>query len=282
MSKKRISLYYIAQEYLKSSWFKEKSVNTQTQYEYYINMYDGRKLAVLASEFKAVDADNMYQYIKNTKGLRSAEYFVSVWKVVFRYAELNGHVDRNPWTVVRLKGSKPRRQRWTRDQVEAIIKEALSRRDVTLAAFVQLLYDTAQRPSDILTIDLWYKVNNQWYIDLTQNKTGSEVIVPISDTAMDLCGRPEPASRKFLLSFDIKTLNALRRSFNNIKDFLNIPKELQLRDIRRTAITEMSERGATDDEMRTVSGHKDSSMLPVYSVPTILKAQAMFDRRFKE
>ena len=181
MAKQRISLYYIAQEYLKSSWFREKSAATQKQYEYYINFYDGRALAVLASKFKASDADAMYQSIKENNGLRTAEYFSSVWKVVFRYAELNGHVDRNPWTVVKIKGSKPRQVMWMRQHVTDIVAHAAAAGDNHLAAFVQLMYETAQRPSDVLHINSWYNDGDQWFIYIQQHKTGAKVTVPISE-----------------------------------------------------------------------------------------------------
>ena len=185
------------------------------------------------------------------------------------------------WTVVKIKGSKPRRERWTREQVGMVVDAAADAGDTVLASFVQLMYETAQRPSDILEVSTWFQDRGQWYIDLAQSKTGSEVIVPFSDKAMALCGNPEPGSRRNLLGTKV-TLDALRVRFNKLRKVLGIDSSIQLRDLRRTAITEMSERGATDDEMRTVSGHKDSAMLPVYSVPTRRKAQAMFDRRFVE
>ena len=68
MKKPRISLFYIAQEYLRSSWFNEKAPSTQRQYEHYIGFYDGRQLATLASDFKAIDADQMYQDMKEDHG----------------------------------------------------------------------------------------------------------------------------------------------------------------------------------------------------------------------
>ena len=46
-----------------------------------------------------------------------------------------------------------------------------------------------------------------------------------------------------------------RHEFARIRELSGIPTTLQFRDLRRTAATEMGEAGATDDELRAMTGH---------------------------
>lgn len=270
-----------ASEYISSSWFSDLSEETKKQYVRFINFFDRRRFNRPIKTFTAKDADGFYMEVRNSTSDRTAQYFVSVWRVIFRYAEINGWVDRNPWSIIRVRGVSSRRTKWSREQVALFVDTAESHGDLILAAFIQLLYDTAQRPTDILEADDWILVDNQWFLRITQNKTGAEVCIPFSERAWVLCGCPQPGTRKTLLGCDL-TLNTLRKRFNALKLTANLPTNLQMRDLRRTAITEMGETGSTDDQMQAVSGHKNRETLTIYSVPTTQKTKEVFERRFKE
>ena len=275
----RLTLNDAAIEYLGSSWFSDLAPATKGQYRRYINILDRRRFNKRLHLFRAKDADELYMEVRDGHTLRISQYFVSVWKVIFRYAEINGWVDRNPWDVIKVKGTPARRTTWTREQVATFVETAANIGDVILAAFIQLLYETAQRPTDILEISEWFPLDNQWYVRIIQNKTGAEVVLPISDWAWALCGCPQPGDRDTLIGTTLG-LTGIRPRFNHVKKIVGLPKEVQIRDLRRTALTELGELGSTDDEMQAVSGHTDRNTLNVYSVPTVTKAQNAFNRRF--
>ena len=53
-----------------------------------------------------------------------------------------------------------------------------------------------------------------------------------------------------------------------IRALAGLPTDLQFRDLRRTAATDMGKHGATDDELRGVTGHRSRGVVAVYVQPT--------------
>jgi hypothetical protein len=58
-----------------------------------------------------------------------------------------------------------------------------------------------------------------------------------------------------------------RHEFARIRTEASLPNDLQFRDLRRTALTNAGDNGATDDELRALSGHMSRDVLSVYVVP---------------
>jgi hypothetical protein len=50
-------------------------------------------------------------------------------------------------------------------------------------------------------------------------------------------------------------------------------------DLRRSGLTELGEAGATDDELRSVSGHKTREMVAAYVLPTDVQAGNALKKR---
>jgi site-specific recombinase XerD len=57
--------------------------------------------------------------------------------------------------------------------------------------------------------------------------------------------------------------------FNDIKEAAKLPAELQMRDLRRTAITETIENGADLLTVMMLSGHRAASSVTPYFVHTL-------------
>lgn len=55
--------------------------------------------------------------------------------------------------------------------------------------------------------------------------------------------------------------------FARIRALAQLPAELQFRDLRRTAATELGATRATDDEIRAVTGHRSRGVVAVYVCP---------------
>ncbi len=60
----------------------------------------------------------------------------------------------------------------------------------------------------------------------------------------------------------------------------SLPSNLQMRDLRRTGATEMAEAGATNAEMRSVTGHKTMDVLSIYVRTTQAQASSAVNKRF--
>ena len=66
-----------------------------------------------------------------------------------------------------------------------------------------------------------------------------------------------------------------------MKDEVNLPKELQARDLRRTAVVEMVEEGVDLLGIMQVTGHKSPQSVKPYLVNTFSGASNALERRFK-
>ena len=67
--------------------------------------------------------------------------------------------------------------------------------------------------------------------------------------------------------------------FARIRALAELPAELQFRDLRRTAATELGTAGATDDEIRAVTGHRSRNVVAVYVRPDDRMAKAVQRKR---
>ena len=72
----------------------------------------------------------------------------------------------------------------------------------------------------------------------------------------------------------------LVKYFARVRNRAELPKHLQLRDLRRTGATEMAEAGCTEDELRAVTGHQSREILATYVRPTVKLAQSAQNKRF--
>ena len=68
--------------------------------------------------------------------------------------------------------------------------------------------------------------------------------------------------------------------FAKVRKHSGIPTTLQLRDLRRTGATEMAESGCTEDELMSVTGHKDRAVVSTYVRKTPKLAAHAISKRF--
>jgi integrase len=117
----------------------------------------------------------------------------------------------------------------------------------------------------------------------TQEKTGTDMEVPASPRLIE---RLESiTNRQDEIAICETTANPyskdlLVKYFARIRLRSGLPKELQLRDLRRTGATEMAESGCTEDELRAVTGHQSREILATYVRPTTRLATSAVNKRF--
>jgi len=71
----------------------------------------------------------------------------------------------------------------------------------------------------------------------------------------------------------------LARKAQDIRDHAGLPKDYWLADMRRTGATELAEAGASEDELRAVTGHKTRQILSTYVQLAGGMAQRGMDKR---
>lgn len=269
------NLVELCQEYKTSSWFTKLADITKKDYERLM-------VALLASPYglKSIDtitprmADVIYNQVKAQHGDAQGSKFVAVWHRIFEFADKYEYCQRNPWRKVQVDQPKARTQSWTEEEVFKFIDAALAQGKKPLAVAICIMYDTGQRPSDVLYLryanvkkdDLGY------YVDLIQSKRKAHVKPALSKYTIGLLGGEGAIAARDpddLVVENYRNLGAMQHEYRVLRDELGFAP-IQMRDLRRTAITEMGE--ASDDLMISVSGHTNRSMLNIYSLRNRQKA----------
>lgn len=230
-------------------------------------------------------ADKLYGKIQLSVSSHRAVHMIKVMRKIWFVGKRHGKVQFNPFEKMGLAGLKSRAVLWEPEQVEAFVKQADEMGLWSIGTIAMLCYDLCQRPGDMRQLR-WSDFDGQTFT-FVQEKTGTEVCVLGSerlvqrlygvsgrvgtgDTVIALC---EATQRPYDRSLYVKYARRVREA-------AGLPSELQVRDLRRTGATEMAEAGATEDELRSVTGHQSRDVLSIYVRPTKKLAAAGIKKRF--
>lgn len=209
----------------------------------------------------------------SVRGKPIARLHMVVWSILMEVARDEGFRKDNPVAKMPLHKGEARDRRWTDEERATFCAaaERLGRPSIALA--VRLAYDLGQRERDVLRLT-WHNYGGGAF-SFRQTKTGKAVGVPVSAEtraaldAMDRTGVHVVISE---ITGQPYGGQAFRDAFATIRRKAGLPADLQFRDLRRTALSEIGEAGGTDDEIRAVSGHKSRNVVATYVVPTTTMA----------
>lgn len=220
----------------------------------------------------------------------SANETLRCYSLLFNYAMRMGFTEFNPFSLVRKKKVAKRKLMWDKGYVLAFLNTCFSRWEWRNAGIVfYCLYEWGQRPSDILNLK-WTSLDlDKGQATITQSKRGATVKLPISGGLLNLLKqqhRDFAHSSEYVaprmvrwkgkwVPYSINTINNIAK---RVMEMAKIPDELQLRDLRRTAITETMEGGADAIILMQMSGHTNINSLQPYLVHTLTgatKAQSL-------
>ena len=255
--------------YRKSTRWASLSQGTREQYERSIlRMVNGPYGKKHPSVITPLVADAIYKSLVQQSREGESNRFVAVWSNVYSFGNATEIVKAvNPWQHVVKTIPPSRTEVWRHEEMQALLK-ACENHDRELC-FFSLLYDTGQRPIDITKL-LWEQVKTDasgTYLEIKQQKTGKLVRPAVSlDTVAVMQRLPKVNPRVF------PDLNreVIAKFFKKFKTAAGVRPQLQMRDIRRTVVTELG--GASDDQILSVTGHSDRAMLNVYSMKDRQKA----------
>jgi site-specific recombinase XerD len=238
----------------------------------------GRPLGgYLATQIKARHADAIYGLLKESIGHSSAHYACRVARRVWHWGGRREMVDRidNPWTNMELKGIPQRTQRWTADQVDIVCAKAIELEAPSVGLAVSLAYWWGHRQGDVLALT-WEALDSG---NVSTSKTGQ--VLPVDIDAYPIL-RTELATERARQTLKAGATasgpvvvceatgkrwerHGFGHAFRDIATAAGIPKTLQFRDLRATAVTELSDAGADPIGLSTHSGHQTISMARRYA-----------------
>jgi integrase len=237
-------------------------------------------------------AYTVYEQYVSRHGNDSANKAIGACQMPFNYGTLKIEgIDSNPFLQLGKRGSPPRRQRWSDQQLDLFIKKAEEMGYSSVGRCALMCNELVQRPGDILSLT-WcaYRDREQaWFI--RQSKRGAEVLVPSTERlrmALDIPRSQTLASvgSEFNSPFVCPTPTGKRwhrRNFTKtarrVARAAGLPDDLQIRDLRRTGATEAASAGATPLELMAVGGWTNQASIRPYLVQTLEQAATVQAKR---
>lgn len=211
--------------------------------------------------------DEVYNVIKTNISLHRAIYSCKVMSKIWNRAIRQGFITTNPFSAMGLPKLQARPTKWTIEQIDTFYAECVKRQIPSLGTLVLLCFDLCQRPGDMRNLK-FIDVSDGW-VNFTQEKTKTRMHIKLSDRIVSLLSNMDP---EFLDDYIIKyevtgkpyDARTYAKLVQEIRTDLGLPDDLQMRDLRRTGLSELGDNGATEDEIRSISGHVDRQVISTY------------------
>ena len=298
---------YLVEFYYQSNKFLTLSGKTQKNNTRELNkvcdtvLKDGRKVGSIRidnlgvahlSEAYAIWVRTVKKKGKNN-GIRTANIRSECLSAVYRVAQQAGIVEKglSPISLVDKIADKPRRVRWTHQNVKLFLDTAYGDFDYrSIGLIVHMAYEWAQRLGDMRTLT-WDKLDLEAQrCDLTQRKRGAEVHLPIPPQLNKMLVLQKedwgfqqyvaPRVKRRAGAYTPYQEEEIHAVVNEVKEIAGLPSDITGQDLRRTAITQMVEAGADQFEIMQVSGHTSPNSVTPYLVNTLTGATNALAKRW--
>tara|TARA_R100000306_G_C4372699_1_gene140685 strand:- start:644 stop:1567 length:924 start_codon:yes stop_codon:yes gene_type:complete len=280
MKLKRDSVEGVVELYKTTPEFTRKiqSHKTRAQYRYQLD-----KLCALEGvgtfplkKLNVAKCQQIYWQILDSvegEGTRFANYTLQIvtraWNVLMRYDIL----EKNPWRFVERAKIAPRNTVWEPEDFRMFLTTAfMVPKWRNIGLLVRINVELGQRIEDI-RLSKWenYNLKKQLYIREVIEKTKERIPgIPLSDGLTKMLQEQKETYdfQEWVVPhpFTLRPYseNNIARSFRTIMREAGLASRLQLRDIRRTVLTDLANCGATDTEIMSYSGHKNRESLGPY------------------
>lgn len=229
-------------------------------------------------------AEQLYSHLKHSVSEHRANHTIKVLRRVWQVCKRKSLVRQNPFREMGLRSLPERIVLWEPAQVKSFIEYADAQGYWSIGTLALLCYDLCQRPGDMR--QLTWQNYNDGHFDFVQEKTKVRVTIPASPRLVERLAlserlaEPQDAICKSERHGQPYNRYAAYKLAARLRKGAGLPDELQLRDLRRTGATEMAEAGCTEDELRSVTGHKGRGVLNTYVRPTRKLAAGGMNKRF--
>lgn len=255
-----------------SDKFASRAASTQKDYRWLARLLSSHQVGGVAlgelpaKALRARHADKIHADLAAKHGAATGHYACRFARRVWNWGRRQEAVTDNPWAGMELAGLAARHQRWTREQVEACIAaaEKAGWRSVGLA--VRLAWRLGLRQQDVLGLT-WTQLEARL---VDTRKTGAAVPV-VAEAYPDLRRALKATARTAVQVVVCEGTGQawgadyFRHVFREVAGAAGIPAELQFRDLRATAVTELADAGADVVALSTHSGHETTQMARRYA-----------------
>lgn len=285
----------LVKSYTNSIDYAKLSPKSKEDYVYYLKRWAGDKAThttLYNSRLQDLTTPAMQRIydLHAAHSISLASHVLAVYRLLFSYAIRNGFTTFNAFTAVKKQTSKPRRVTWERDDIKAFMTVAFASFDTrSLGLIVYTAYCAAQRLGDMRLLT-WDSYNvDTGVLSLTQSKRRAKVSVPLPQDLQQMLKQQHaelgwqqyvfPTTRTVVGVQQPYSLQGLAKAGRSIMAQAGLSEELQLMDLRRTAVTEMVMSGVPMTNIMSLTGHATPSSLTPYVRHTLKSATVAQDMR---
>lgn len=278
----------LTKSYVNSFEHSRLGIKTRSDYAYYLKQWYQSRTAgqVLLHTRLGSLTTPMCQQIYDTHASNSislANHSLAVYRLLFSYAIRNGFCTFNPFTNVKRQTDRPRRTVWTNAQIKQFLAAAFESFDTrSLGLLVYTAYCSAQRLGDMRLLT-WSDYNIETGVmSLTQSKRRAKVSIPLPHDLQQMLIQQHkelswqkymfPTTRSVRGVMQPYSMQGLAKAGRVLMDKVGLPSELQLMDMRRTAVTEMVSVGVPVSNIISLTGHATVHSLTPYMKATLSSA----------
>lgn len=252
----------LVRSYYASTAFHNLTPASQTNYRRALDK-------IVAEKGQAAVADlrpkHIYKLMDDRRETPGASYkMLSVLKVVLSFAVERGWRDDNPASTIRKPKYKEQPFETWSDSDIAAFENRWPVGTVQHLAMALMLY-LGQRRSDVIRLS-WSDMSDGYFC-LTQQKTNIQLFIPVHPNLQECLDTVEADRPYFLLTQygnPFATTNSFYGWFARACRQAGLPEGLSPHGLRKAAARRLAEAGASELEIRAVTGHASSKQLTVY------------------
>ena len=285
----------LIKSYTNSIDFNKLSKKAKYDYPYYLNRWLGSRTAGTTLQHTRIAdlSSPMCQRIYDEHAAHSvslANHVLAVYKVVFNYAISNGFTTFNPFKAVKAQTVRPRRVVWEREHLTKFMQTAFSKYEWrNVGVIVYMAYSWGQRLGDMRCLK-WSNYNlNTGVLELEQSKRRARVSIPAHNDLREMLKQQHEdfGWQEYIAPSHVKqhgsllpySLTKLAKIGKDIMQAAGLPDDLQLMDMRRTAVTEMVQAGVPLPNIMSITGHATPHSLTPYMRNTLKSATVAQEMR---
>ena len=282
--------------YLHTRQFNSLSSSSQKNYESCLLAFCrmsvmGRKLGnVQLDRLSVAMCSEIYDTWELETSTANANHNARVFSVLINHLIAMEIMILNPMARVKKRQSEPRSVVWTHDQVLSFLDTAFTKFEWrNIGLIVLMCYEWGQRPIDIRNLT-WDNVDlDERVVEIKQTKRGAEVELPIPDNLHTMLTEQKgdwdfqeyvvPHHRASDGAYRPLSEGQVSLLANEVKEACDLPCELQVGDLRKTAIMQMVDGEVDHLAIMSVTGHKNIASLNPYNKHNYKTAKSALERR---
>jgi integrase len=252
----------------RDDWFRDMSPRSQRDYLYNIKPALEWADDVPARQITSKAVRAWYRMQRDTKGEATARNRIAALRRLLAFGKVEGWLTENPAVGLRVKAPRSRSRVWTIAERDAFCTAALEAARPSMALAVMLGWCLGQRPADLRTM-AWTAYDGKT-IRIRQAKTDEAVGIPVLPELRTLLDATERRSTQMVVSENTGRPyreSDFQHTFAEIREAAGLPTDLQYRDLRRTLATALGAAGCSEDQIRSITGHRTREVLKVYVRP---------------